>query len=118
MVIRKYKQRCQMTTILKRVQSRKHSLPPGHPIIYCKIKLFKMAAVSVKRSIPALCGPLHSKVFIYDVICLAKSLYANTFLNTCFLWTPELMNCDRQLTFSIGHFLVAVNLTMKAALFI
>ena len=57
MVIRKYKQRCQVTTILKRVQSRKHSLPPGHPIIYCKIKLFKMAAVSVKRSITvALCG--------------------------------------------------------------
>ena len=26
-------------------------LPPGHPIISCEIKLFKMAAVSVKRSI-------------------------------------------------------------------
>ena len=33
----------------ERVVSLQLFLPPGHPIIYCEIKLFKMAAVSVKR---------------------------------------------------------------------
>ena len=40
----------------KHDQSREHSLPPVHPIIYCEIKLFKMAAVSVKRSVPIFSG--------------------------------------------------------------
>ena len=35
----------------ERVVSFQLFMPPGHPIIYCEIKLFKMAAVSVKRSI-------------------------------------------------------------------
>ena len=35
----------------ERVVSLQLFLPPGHPIIYCEVKLFKMAAVSVKRSI-------------------------------------------------------------------
>ena len=37
----------------ERVVSLQLFLPPGHPIIYCEIKLFKMATVSVKRSIGA-----------------------------------------------------------------
>ena len=35
----------------ERVVSLQLFLPPGHPIIYCEIKLFKMAAVSAKRSL-------------------------------------------------------------------